>query len=46
MLITQTEKFQKFKIKLLAGISSNTGREKSNQIDFTVAALFWFAPRL
>jgi hypothetical protein len=46
MLITQSGKFQKFKFQTLAGISSNTGRKKSNQIDSTVAALFWFAPRL
>jgi hypothetical protein len=46
MLITQTGKFQKFKFQVLAGISSNTGREKSNEIEFTVAALFWLAPAL
>jgi hypothetical protein len=34
MLITQTGKFQKFKFQTLAGISSNTGRSKSNQIKF------------
>jgi hypothetical protein len=32
MLITQIENFQKFKFQVLAGISSNTSREKSNQI--------------
>jgi hypothetical protein len=46
MLITQSGKFQKFKFQTLAGISSNTGREKSKQIEFTGAALFWLAPAL
>jgi hypothetical protein len=46
MLITQSGKFQKFEFQTLAGIWSNTGREKSNQIKFTVAALFWLAPVL
>jgi hypothetical protein len=46
MLITQSGKFQKFKFKTLAGISSNTGREKSKQIEFTVAALFLLAQGL
>jgi hypothetical protein len=46
MLITQSRKFQKFKFKLLASISSNTGRQESNQIEFTVAALFLLAPTL
>jgi hypothetical protein len=32
MMITQTGKFQKFEFQTLAGISSNTGRSKSNQI--------------
>jgi hypothetical protein len=36
MLISQSGKFQKFKFKTLAGISSNTGRHKSKQIEFTV----------
>jgi hypothetical protein len=43
MLITQGGKFQKFKFKLLAGILSNTGRQESNQIEFTMAALFLLA---
>jgi hypothetical protein len=34
MLITQSGKFQKFKFQTLAGISSNTGRWKSNQNQF------------
>jgi hypothetical protein len=34
MLSTQTGKFQKFEFQTLAGISSNTGRSKSNQIKF------------
>jgi hypothetical protein len=46
MMITQSGSFQKFEFQTLAGISSNTGREKSNQIDSTMAALFGFAPRL
>jgi hypothetical protein len=46
MLITQSGKFQKFKFKVLAGISSNTGREESNQIEFTGAALFLLAQAL
>jgi hypothetical protein len=46
MRITQSGKFQKFKFKLLAGISSNTGRQESNQIEFTVAALFLLASTL
>jgi hypothetical protein len=37
MLITQSGKFQKFKFQTLAGISSNTGRHKSKQIEFTVS---------
>jgi hypothetical protein len=36
MLITQTRNFQKFEFQTLAGISSNTGRGRSNQIEFTV----------
>jgi hypothetical protein len=36
MLITQSGKFQKFEFQTLAGISSNTGRQESNQIEFTV----------
>jgi hypothetical protein len=43
MLITQSGNFQKFEFKSLAGISSNTGRSKSNQIELTVAALFLLA---
>jgi hypothetical protein len=34
MMTTQTGKFQKFEFQTLAGISSNTGRSKLNQIEF------------
>jgi hypothetical protein len=37
MLITQSGKFQNFEFELLADISSNTGRHKSKQIEFTVS---------
>jgi hypothetical protein len=39
MLITQSGKFQKFKFKTLPGISSNTGRQESKQIEFTVGCI-------
>jgi hypothetical protein len=37
---TQSGKFEKFEFWVLAGISSNGGRRKSSEINFTGAALF------
>jgi hypothetical protein len=37
MLTTQSEKFQKFEFKFLAGIWSNTWRAKSREIEATVS---------
>jgi hypothetical protein len=36
MLITQSEKFQKFEFEFLAGIGSNTWQAKSSEIKVTV----------